>query len=151
MRCHQQWAGPTARLARTGRSGRPGDGCWWRVFPGDPKQVAEMRRWIEGVLPSCPARDDVTEVASELAANAICHTLSGDDGEFGVRITREPRLAVIAVADGGGATGPRLVDDPLAERGRGLRIVYALAARVTVRGGANGRIVEASVPWPDEN
>jgi serine/threonine-protein kinase RsbW len=121
--------------------------CWRRVFPGERAQMKALRRWIEGLLPTCPARDDLIEVASELAANAVCHTLSGDGGQFGVRITRGPRQVTVAVADGGGATQPRLVEDPLAEHGRGLRIVHALSARVTVTGGVRGRLVEAAVPW----
>jgi serine/threonine-protein kinase RsbW len=120
---------------------------WWRVFPGEAGQLEVLRRWIEDLLPSCPARDDVTAVACELAANAVCHTLSGDGGQFGVRITLEAVLATIAVADGGGTTEPKLVEDPLAEHGRGLRIVRALSADITVTGGIRGRIVQASVPW----
>lgn len=126
----------------TGESAR-----WWRVFHGEAGQLKVLRRWIEDLLPPCLARDDVTAVACELAANAVCHTLSGDGGQFGVRITLEAGLVTVAVADGGGTTEPQLVEDVLAEHGRGLRIVHALAADVTVTGGIRGRIVHASVPW----
>lgn len=124
---------------------------WWRVFPGEARQLEVLRRWIEDLLPPSPARDDVTVVACELAANAVCHTLSGDSGQFGVRITLETELVSVAVADGGGTTEPRLVEDPLAEHGRGLRIVHALATDVTVTGGVRGRIVQASLWLPTEH
>lgn len=120
---------------------------WWRIFPGEAVQLAVLRRWAEDLLPACPARDDVIEVACELAANAICHTRSGDGGQLGVRIEQRPGLVSVTVADSGGDTEPRLVEDPLAEHGRGLRIVHALSARVSMAGGENGRIVQADVPW----
>lgn len=44
-------------------------------------------------------------------------------------------------------TGSGVVADPLAEHGRGLRIVHALSARVSVSGGESGRLVRADVPW----
>jgi anti-sigma regulatory factor (Ser/Thr protein kinase) len=119
-----------------------------RVFPGERAQVEVLRRWIEKLLPACPERDDLIEVACELAANAVCHTLSGNGGQFAVRITPGHRQVTVAVSDGGAATQPRLVEDPLAEHGRGLRIVHALSAWVNVKGGATGRLVEAALPWP---
>lgn len=120
---------------------------WWRVFPGAAAQLRMLGRWIEDLLPPFPARDDVIEVACELAGNAICHTRSRQGGEFGVRVEQGPGVVSVTVADGGGESEPRLVADPLAEHGRGLRIVHALSARVTVMGGASGRLVRADMPW----
>lgn len=120
---------------------------WWRAFPGEPACLRVLRRWVEDLLLPCPERDDVIEVACELAGNAICHTRSGQGGKFGVRIEQNPGLITVTVADRGSPSGPRLVEDPLAEHGRGLRIVYALSARVTVTGGEAGRLVRAEVPW----
>lgn len=120
---------------------------WWRVFPGDPAQLRVLRRWIEDLLPPCSDRDDVIEVACELAGNTICHTRSGQGGKFGVRVEQVPGAVSVTVADGGSSSEPRLVADPLAEHGRGLRIVHALSARLTVTGGEPGRSVRADVPW----
>src|SRR5216683_2605664 len=57
-------------------------GMWWgRVFPGEERQLGLLRRWLESLLPACPARDDVACVATELGTNAIVHTarsLTGD-------------------------------------------------------------------------
>ena len=123
--------------------------CGWRVFPGDPAELRVLRRWIEDLFPPCPVRDDVIEVACELAGNAICHTRSGRGGKFGVRVEGTPGMVSVMVADDGGESEPRLVADPLAEHGRGLRIVHALSARVTVTGGRQGRLVRADLPWMD--
>jgi len=50
---------------------------WRRVFPGRDDQVREVRRWLAGLLPGAPERDDVVVVAVELVTNAIRHTASG--------------------------------------------------------------------------
>jgi serine/threonine-protein kinase RsbW len=120
----------------------------WRVFPGDPAELRVLRRWIEDMFPPCLVRDDVIEVACELAGNAICHTRSGRDGKFRVQVECKPGLVSVTVIDSGSESEPRLVADPSAEHGRGLRIVHALSARVAVTGGKQGRLVRADVPWP---
>ncbi|MBO0804647.1 MAG: ATP-binding protein [Nocardiopsaceae bacterium] len=124
---------------------------WWRAFPGEAGQLREVRRWIADLLPSCPARDDVTAVACELAANAIRHTASGDHGQFSVLVTRELATVIVAVADEGAEGKPELAGHLLAEGGRGLLIVHALAPDVSVTGDASGRVVAAAVPWPSGN
>src|ERR1022692_2969715 len=42
---------------------------WRRVFPGEERQLGVLRRWLELLLPECPARSDVAYVATELGAN----------------------------------------------------------------------------------
>ncbi len=54
----------------TGRITAPGL-RWHKDFPGDERKLCTVRRWLTSLLPDCEARDDVTSVASELAANAI--------------------------------------------------------------------------------
>jgi hypothetical protein len=44
---------------------------WCRVFPGQEAQLRLLRRWLETLLPDCPARDDVSCIATELGTNAI--------------------------------------------------------------------------------
>jgi anti-sigma regulatory factor (Ser/Thr protein kinase) len=121
---------------------------WRRTFDGDEAQVREVRRWLSGLLPECPARDDVAVVASELCANAIAHTASGRGGIFAVEITWQGATVRVAVADAGAPNGPYLIDDPTAERGRGLLVVQALCSRTGVSGGSRGRLVWGEVLWP---
>lgn len=120
----------------------------WRVFPGDGRQLRVLRRWLESVLPGCEARDDLASVATELASNAIRHTRSGWGGCFAVEITVGQHSVRVAVTDNGAPDGPRLVDDPEAETGRGLLLVRALAVRTGIRGDQRSRMVWAELPWP---
>ncbi len=127
----------------------PPESRWRRVFPGDARQLGLLRRWLSSLLPPCPARDDVACVASELAANAIRHSTSGQSDWFAVEITRHPTMVRVAVADSGAASGPREVDDPDSESGRGMVLIRELSARYGVHGDHRGRLVWADVPWAD--
>jgi anti-sigma regulatory factor (Ser/Thr protein kinase) len=129
---------------------------WRRVFPGRDDQVREVRRWLAGLLPAAPERDDVVVVAVELVTNAIRHTASGRGGLVMVEVTWSGPALRVAVADDGAADGPRLapgtagrVTGPgrLAECGRGLRLVRALAAGTGVCGDQRGRLVWADIAW----
>jgi anti-sigma regulatory factor (Ser/Thr protein kinase) len=120
---------------------------WRRVFPCDEQQLAVLRRWLESLLPECPARDDVTYVATELGTNAVQHTASGRDGWFAVEITWHRAMVRVAVADGGAPAGPRVIDDPDGEHGRGLLVVAGLSARTGVCGDDRGHLVWADIPW----
>jgi len=92
---------------------------WRRAFPGEASQLRALRQWIAALLPDCPARDDIACVATELGANAVLWTASGQDGWFAVEIAWHSAALRIAVADSGAPTGPRVIDDPAAEHGRG--------------------------------
>jgi hypothetical protein len=120
---------------------------WWRAFPGEERQLSVLRAWLRDLLPDCAARDDVIAVASELGANAICHTASGQGGQFSVEIAWTGDVVRVAVGDGGGPAEPQIIDDPGSENGRGLRMVQALSAAMRVDGGPYGRLVQADVPW----
>jgi anti-sigma regulatory factor (Ser/Thr protein kinase) len=120
---------------------------WRAVFPGEGRQLGVVRQWLKSFLAACPARDDVVSVAVELCSNAVLHTGSGAGGRFCVEVWGLPGLVRVAVADGGGLTEPRLVDDPGGEHGRGLRLVAGLSTRRGVRGGPRGRVVWADIPW----
>jgi len=122
-----------------------------RVFPGQPAQIAEARAFVAAALAGCPARETLLTCVSELAANAIAHTASGAGGVFAVEVSRPADgRALVAVTDAGGLEEPLVRDpDELAEGGRGLTLVAALASRWghhTVPGG--GRTVWAEVTWP---
>lgn len=106
-----------------------------------------LRRWASGLLPACPARDDVVLVANELASNAIRHTASGRDGWFAVEITWCPTLVRVAVADCGGQKEPVVIEDPGGESGRGLFLVQQLSVGMGTSGNHSGRLVWADIGW----
>lgn len=136
---------PSARAIRGCPVGRV------RVFPGQPARLAEARAFVAAALAGCPAWETMLTCVSELAANAIAHTASGAGGVFAVEVSRPADgRAVVAVTDAGGPDEPSVCEgDELAEGGRGLALVAALASRWghhPVPGG--GRTVWAEVTWP---
>jgi serine/threonine-protein kinase RsbW len=120
---------------------------WRQVFPGHKAQLGVVRRWLESLLPACGARDDVVSVTNELAGNAVLHSNSGRGGCFAVEVTWHALLVQVAVADSGAEAGPHVIDDPLMENGRGLRMVQELSVRTGVSGGRHGRVVWATLLW----
>jgi serine/threonine-protein kinase RsbW len=134
-----------------GVDGATADGAngqrWRQVFAGEERQLAHLRRWLASLLPPCEARDDVVSIATELGSNAIRHTGTGRGGKFAVEITWSQRFVRVAVADGGGPAGPRVIDAPTEEHGRGLLLVRGLSARMGVAGDQRGRLVWADVAW----
>jgi anti-sigma regulatory factor (Ser/Thr protein kinase) len=118
-----------------------------RIFPGEARQLSALRRWLASLLPDCPARGDVTIVATELCSNAILHTASGWRGWFAVEISWHQPVVRVAVTDCGAPTEPRVIDAPAGEHGRGLLVVRGLSARTGACGDDRGRVVWAEVPW----
>lgn len=118
---------------------------WWRVFPGRPCSAAAVRRFVAALLDDHPLLDEVLLAADELVVNAIRHTRSAlDGGCVTVEVCHWFAGVAIAVSDQGGPSepAPRDVDD-LAESGRGLRTVSALANGWGWYGNARGRTVIA--------
>ena len=128
------------------RSTRP----WARTFRGTPASVPEARRFVAELLAGCPAREVLMTCVSELCANAIAHTDSGNGGVFIVEVDLpRPGVARVAVTDEGGPSLPvagRL--DPMAEGGRGLAIVAACTNRWGYADAYPGRTVWAEACWP---
>jgi anti-sigma regulatory factor (Ser/Thr protein kinase) len=120
---------------------------WRRVFPGDGHQLGVLRQWLASLLPDGPARDDLVLVATELASNAICHTASGQGGWFAVEVTLCRSVVRVGVTDGGGAGWPRVIENPAAERGRGLLLVRALSLRTGACRAGAGRLAWADIRW----
>jgi anti-sigma regulatory factor (Ser/Thr protein kinase) len=79
-----------------------------------------------------PSASDATLVVSELVANAVAYTRSGQPGGtlcLTVQVSARPRSVLIAVRDAGSPTVPTLTAAaPGSEHGRGLAIVAVLAA-----------------------
>jgi serine/threonine-protein kinase RsbW len=122
-----------------------------RVFAGEPRRVPEARAFVARALVGCPARETLLTCVSELAANAVAHTASGAGGMFAVEVIKPADgVALIAVTDAGGSHEPSVRDaDDLAEGGRGLALVAALASRWGhQRAIGGGRTVWAEATWP---
>ncbi len=71
---------------------------------------------------------------------------SGRGGWFAVEITWYESVVRVAVADSGGPTEPRVIEDA-AEHGRGLLLVRGLSMRTGVCGDRRGKLVWADVRW----
>jgi anti-sigma regulatory factor (Ser/Thr protein kinase) len=57
-----------------------------RLFPGRAEAVSAVRFYLAELLNGCPVADEVILCASELAANAVIHSDSGQpEGQFAVR------------------------------------------------------------------
>jgi serine/threonine-protein kinase RsbW len=144
----------------TGTSGSVGStrtrGPWIRTFRGTPASVPQARRFVGELLAGCPAREVLMACVSELSANAIVHSASGDGGVFVVEVAC-PRAgtARVSVTDEGGPSVPvaRALGtvgalDLAAEGGRGLALVAACTSRWGWAEAYPGRTVWAEACWP---
>lgn len=98
-----------------------------RRFRGHPDQVAEARQYVSDLLEGGAATNDAILCVSELAANAVAHSRSGQPGGwFTLRaaISDNGRLRV-GISDQGGPWAPVQLTD--GQHGRGLAIVRKLA------------------------
>ena len=128
--------------------------AWWaRSFPGSPDSVPDARRWVADLLPQCDPLADLLLLASELCANAVVHTRSGESGgRFSVAVEWTPVLARVVVGDQGSLsmptaaarTGSAARDE---ESGRGLWLVDELADDWGTAGRLGRRWVWADVRW----
>jgi anti-sigma regulatory factor (Ser/Thr protein kinase) len=123
---------------------------WVRTFRGRPASVPEARRFVAELLLGCPAREVLMTCVSELCANAIAHTGSGNGGVFIVEVDLpRPGVARIAVTDEGGPSLPAAGSlDLMAEGGRGLAMVAACTNRWGYADAHPGRTVWAESCWP---
>jgi anti-sigma regulatory factor (Ser/Thr protein kinase) len=119
------------------------------TFPGLPAIVPSARRFVRGILAGSPRAEDIELITAELAANAIRHTPSGQDGgEFTVTVRTEPGWARVEVSDAGTGQWSAPRDGPDDEEyGRGLAIVAALADKLGHDIRADGQTVWAEVTW----
>lgn len=122
-------------------------------FHGRPEYIHEVRCWTAKSLGDLPGVDDVVLIASELATNAIQHTVSGEPGgTFTLHLATFTDRWQVRVDDQGGSTFPHVLaaderqDD---EAGRGLSLVAALANTWGVLGDQYARAVWAEVLFPD--
>ncbi len=122
-------------------------------FPGQASAVGQARRFVASVVgEDFPALDDLLVLVSEVAANAVKHTASGDGGAFEIVVWVNEGAVRVEVGDQGGSSEPSLADDGVSADaltgGRGLRIVDALAAQWGHAGDELGRVVWFEVECP---
>ncbi len=93
-------------------------------------------------------RDEAVLLASELCANALQHTASGNGGAFEVTVYLGQDSLRIEVRDDGSKTVPVVQTfDQLSEDGRGLEIVALIAHRWGQCGDEFGRSVFFELRW----
>lgn len=127
---------------------------WWLPGPddfaacalsGSPRTVAEARRFtrltLEGWQMCAAVTEDAALVVSELVSNALRYGSEREGGGDGERclaeagsycpawlaLTRQDTTVLCAVSDPGSGTPVLAPHHPLAESGRGLRIVDQLS------------------------
>ncbi|MFJ6982594.1 MULTISPECIES: ATP-binding protein [unclassified Streptomyces] len=92
--------------------------------------------------------DDLLLILSELVGNAVRHTAAGPDY---LTVEVDADRVIVAVhdpeADGGPVPPSEFAGDPLAESGRGLWLVQALAQCWYVERTAVGKAVVAVLPF----
>lgn len=123
---------------------------WEQAYPGRAEHVRVVRAGIREYLDGCPVADDAVALVSELSANAVLHSRSGDPGgEFTVRAQDFPGRYVYAeVEDGGSDWHGDLARS--AESPHGLHIVDRLSATCGVERFAGASIVWFTVDYPQE-
>jgi anti-sigma regulatory factor (Ser/Thr protein kinase) len=129
-------------------------------FPGCPEMLSDVRiymaQWLVIELPEATEDgellDNVRLLTTELAANAIKHTISGrwSKGSFRVRMWLGAGQVRVEVLDQGWWSGPRLRNDPDETSGRGLHILATVATSWGVSRHRLGRIVWFELPIPIE-
>ncbi|MEU2554156.1 ATP-binding protein [Streptomyces sp. NPDC013313] len=121
---------------------------WGLSCPGFPEEVSRARRWTRDILRGSPLADDAELIVSELSANAILHTASGQEyGSFHLAVAVSAQVVAVSVTDDGGTgTAPKVeAQDQDAEHGRGLGMVSVIAHRVVVHDSDQGHTVTAEL------
>ncbi|RZU34722.1 hypothetical protein EV284_4322 [Streptomyces sp. BK022] len=76
--------------------------------PGFPDEVSRVRRWTRDILRGSPLAEDAELILSELSANAILHTPSGQEyGSFYLAVAVSAQVVAVSVTDDGGTERPR--------------------------------------------
>ncbi|MCG7523885.1 ATP-binding protein [Streptomyces sp. OfavH-34-F] len=121
---------------------------WGLSCPGFPEEVSRARRWTRDILRGSPLAEDAELIVSELSANAILHTASGQEhGSFHLAVAVSAQVVAVSVTDDGGTwTAPKAEhQDQDAEHGRGLGMVSAIAHRVVIHDSEHGHTVTAEL------
>lgn len=121
---------------------------WGLTCPGFPEEVSRARRWTRDILSGSPLAEDAELIVSELSANAILHTASGQQsGSFHLALAVSSQVVALSVTDDGGTgTAPKAERaDQDATHGRGLGMVSLIAHRVVIHDSQAGHTVTAEL------
>ncbi|WP_405881758.1 ATP-binding protein [Streptomyces sp. NBC_01136] len=121
---------------------------WGLTCPGFPEEVSRARRWTRDILRGSPLAEDAELIVSELSANAVLHTASGQQsGSFHLALAVSSQVVALSVTDDGGTgTAPKAEHaDQDATHGRGLGMVSAIAHRVVIHDSHAGHTVTAEL------
>ena len=110
------------------------------VLPLDPRLLPRTRQaiagYLEDLVPSGDALDDVVLAVGEACANVLRHAFPDGHGEYRVRAEVDGSEVRIAVEDDGVGLDPAALDrgwvDAEATSGRGLRIIREVMSSVDV-------------------
>ncbi|PRX96843.1 ATP-binding protein [Allonocardiopsis opalescens] len=126
------------------------------TFRGTIAAVPDARRWTRRMLAHAGVPADVADTAlllvSELAANAVRHTRSGEPGgRFRLRVRCAAGAVRVECDDQGGRDGARpryTMSAPDAVGGRGLALVARLSAAYGHRTAPSGGTAHVELRWP---
>ena len=121
---------------------------WERGYPGTEDQLSRMRAALRPLLRNCPMADDVVLLVHELAANAVRHTRSREDGgTFTARLLHVPGEYLLGeIEDGGSDWGGDLQGS--ARHASGLHLLLSLSTACGVSGEASKRAVWFRMNYP---
>jgi|SRR5450755_2946881 hypothetical protein len=116
-----------------------------RSFPGHHSQLGDARALIARFLHGCPAADDVILLISELCANAVTYSASGQPGgTFTIQASHYGATCIYAEVEDQGSTWDG--DLTTAQSPHGLFLLRALAADCGTRRGKHGWLTWFTIP-----
>ncbi|MFD4620337.1 ATP-binding protein [Streptomyces sp. NPDC058475] len=121
---------------------------WGLTCPGFPEEVSRARRRTRDILRGSPLAEDAELIVSELSANAILHSASGQQsGSFHLALAVSSQVVALSVTDDGGTgTAPKVERaNQDATHGRGLSMVSAIAHRGVIHDSQAGHTVTAEL------
>jgi hypothetical protein len=121
---------------------------WEQIYPGTASQLQHVRSALRNFLGDCPLTDDAVFLLSELCANAILHSGSGQaDGTFTVRVQHAVNRYIRGEVEDQGSdwNGDLTIS---ATRPHGLYLLQALASACGVEHHGRARAVWFHLDYP---
>lgn len=121
------------------------------TLPGLASMVPLARRAVRTLLEGSPRVDDAELIVSELAGNAVRHSLSSEDGgQFTIVVDRKLGWARLEVRDAGPRPQQPQDLETEDEFGRGLLVVTAVADRWGHDRDPAGSTTWSELGWEEE-
>jgi serine/threonine-protein kinase RsbW len=121
---------------------------WEQSYPGTAGQLRHVRSALRQFLGSCPVADDAVSLLSELAANAVLHSDSGNSGgTFTVRAQHADGYVRCEVEDQGSDWHGEL---SAATRPHGLFLLLNLASACGVERFSRAHLVWFRLDYPKD-